>query len=296
MYFTTNPGGVGHGWFKKAFVAPQRAGRERDTRFIQATVRDNAFINADYHASLAALAGWQRRAWLDGDWEIAAGQYYTTFSREAHVCRPFPVSRGWRFWCALDYGFTHHTCVYLFAQDGDGMVYVVDEHFQRRWLPRRHAPAIQAMLSRHGLELADLYDFVAGGDVFSRGKDRDGLTIADQYAQLGIRLSPANEDRINGAGELLARLGDVENGIPSRLQIFETCPRLIECLPALQHDPRRPEDVLKWDTNDDGEGGDDAYDACRYGLMEAVGAGSAAFDSLEDENDIGPPMFTKALP
>ena len=40
--------------------------------------------------------------------------------------------------------------------------------------------------------------------------------------------------------------------------------RLIECLPALQHDPARPEDVLKVDPDDDCIGGDDAADALRY--------------------------------
>jgi hypothetical protein len=31
----------------------------------------------------------------------------------------------------------------------------------------------------------------------------------------------------------------------------------VECLPALQHDPNRPEDVLKVDADEDGNGGDD---------------------------------------
>jgi hypothetical protein len=34
--------------------------------------------------------------------------------------------------------------------------------------------------------------------------------------------------------------------------------------PALQHDPNRPEDVLKVDADEDGVGGDDAVDARRY--------------------------------
>jgi hypothetical protein len=36
------------------------------------------------------------------------------------------------------------------------------------------------------------------------------------------------------------------------------------CLPALQHDPNRPEDVLKIDADEDGIGGDDAADSLRY--------------------------------
>ena len=43
-----------------------------------------------------------------------------------------------------------------------------------------------------------------------------------------------------------------------------TSARLIECLPSLQHDPNRPEDVLKVDADEDGVGGDDAADCFRY--------------------------------
>jgi hypothetical protein len=41
----------------------------------------------------------------------------------------------------------------------------------------------------------------------------------------------------------------------------------IATIPAMQHDPRRPEDVLKVDSDAQGVGGDDAYDMLRYGLM-----------------------------
>ena len=38
----------------------------------------------------------------------------------------------------------------------------------------------------------------------------------------------------------------------------------METLPALQHDPNRPEDILKVDADEDGVGGDDAADCLRY--------------------------------
>ena len=46
--------------------------------------------------------------------------------------------------------------------------------------------------------------------------------------------------------------------------IHRRCGRLLETLPALQHDPNRPEDVLKVDADEDGVGGDDAADCLRY--------------------------------
>src|SRR2546430_17643854 len=104
--------------------------------------------------------------------------------------------------------------------------------------------------------------FVAGQDVFS--KQSDGRTISEQYRQESISLRPANMDRINGWAEILHRLGNPEAGIAPKLFIHERCARLIECLPSLQHDPNRPEDVLKVDADEDGLGGDDAADALRY--------------------------------
>ena len=162
----------------------------------------------------------------------------------------------------MDYGFTHPSVFLLGCLDGDGNPFVVDEHAARKWLPDRHAAAVKAMLARHGLAVDRLRRFVAGADVFS--KQSDGSTVASQYARLGIALKAANTERVGGWAEILQRLGDVEAGIVPRLFIHQRCARLIECLPSLQHDPNRPEDVLKVDVDEDGAGGDDPADALRY--------------------------------
>ncbi|WP_422928546.1 phage terminase large subunit [Singulisphaera sp. PoT] len=272
MYFTTNPGNIGHAWFKALFIDPMRRGTEAATRFVQATVRDNAFVNADYRQELEGLTGWQRRAWLDGDWDIAAGQYFTTFQRIVHGIPAIPqVPEGWRTWSSLDYGFVHYTASYLFAQSGDGDVYAVGEHAERGWLVERNANAMKAMFGRFGVPVHRLEKIVAGTDVFA--KKQNGGTIADDYKSHGLTLSTANIDRINGAAEILRRLGDVEakpDPIRPTLFITENCPRLLDCIPSLQHDDSRPEDVLKVDCDADGLGGDDFYDAFRYGVMVAA--------------------------
>ena len=267
IYSTTNPGGVGHAWYRKRFIEPWQRHAEGETRFIAARVTDNRWNNPEYVRVLEGLTGWQRRAWLDGDWDIAAGQFFTTLRREVHILSEFDETRAREWFCALDYGFTHYTVVLLGCSDGDGNLFVVDEHAERLWLLQRHAPAIAAMLARHAisnrrLEITDLKRFVAGADVFSR--QSDGSTVASQYAKLGITLKPANMERVSGWAEILHRFGDPANGVKPRLFVHERCARLVECLPALQHDPSRPEDVLKVDCDEDGVGGDDAADALRY--------------------------------
>jgi hypothetical protein len=269
IYSTTNPGGVGHAWYRSTYVTPFQQRSESVTRFIPATVDDNAFNNPEYRLTLDRLTGWQRRAWLHGDWDIAAGQFFTTFRRDVHVVDHFPAVGDVEWFAALDYGFNHYTVALLACRNPDGQVCVMDEHAARGWVPERHAVAIKDMLRRHavqprrtGMFSIALSRFVAGPDVFSRNSE--GITIARQYQDLGLHLRPAQVDRINGWAAIHKGFGDPDAGVPPTLFIHRRCARLVDCLPALQHDPNRPEDVLKVDPDDDGIGGDDAADALRY--------------------------------
>jgi phage terminase large subunit len=301
VYSTTNPGGIGHVWYRKLFVLPFQGHAESETRFIPATVADNNFLNVGYVKKLEAQTGWQREAWLHGSWEIAAGQFFSTFRRDVHVIKKFDERCATEWFAAMDYGFSHYTVVLLGCRDGDGNTYIVDEHAERSWIVQQNASAIHAMMKRHGIALnaADyeaalasggchsldgkvpagylpmvyprgyqakrlqrLARFVAGADVFSNR--HDGTTIDQQYRRLGISMRPATMDRINGWAEILGLLGDPDRGIAPRLFIHERCGRLLECLPYLQHDPNRPDDVLKVNPDEDGLGGDDSADALRY--------------------------------
>lgn len=269
-YYGTNPGGVGHGWFKKLFIEPMRRGAEKFTRFVQATIRDNPFVNPEYRSSLESLTGWLRKAWLDGDWDVMSGQFFATWSREHHVVPAIGrIPSHWRCWLSLDYGFRHYTVVYLMAEDSQGRIFVVDEHAEQRWLPEQHCQAIDAMLARHGLDRARVETFVAGGDVFQT--DRDAGSVADDYAARGYSLERANMARVPGAAMMLRLLRDPRAGLEPLLFVCESCPMLIEQIPAMIHDEHRPETPRKVDADEDGKGGDDAYDSARYGVMYRSG-------------------------
>ena len=273
LYSTTNPGGVGHQWYRKTFILPFGMRTETETRFVPATVDDNRFVNADYTRTLDELTGWLRRAWRFGDWDISAGQFFTTWSREVHVVKGFGLPLDWTAWVAVDHGFAHWMVALLLARDGDGKFYVVDEYAARGALVPTNAAGVLAMVERNGRQV-DGVRVVAGADVFAR-TGAAGLSIAQQYLEEGIHLETANMDRVNGAARVLGLLGDVERGIGPRLFMFERCGRVIECMPQMQHDPHRPEDVLKVDCDDEGVGGDDGYDALRYGVMEVGEMGRA---------------------
>lgn len=267
-YYTTNPGGVGHAEFKREFILPYRTGTETTTRFIPSTVDDNPMVNVEYKGELDKLQGWQHKAWRYGDWDIAAGQYFSNFRSDVHVVAPFEIPNHWPVWGGFDYGFTHYTAFYLFAKDSDGNVYAIGEHAERKQLPAYHIEQMQYLADRLVGGWNRVQSVFAGPDVF--GKKGAETTIAEQYQGAGMWFTPANNDRVSGWTSILNALGDGDRGIPPRLKIFNTCARLIECLPELQHDPNRPEDVLKVDTDDEGNGGDDFADAFRYGFMNAA--------------------------
>lgn len=207
--------------------------------------------------------------------------------------RRFRGSDAVEWFAAMDYGYTHRTVVLLACTDHAGNIYVVDEHAEHHWIPQRHAQAIKAMFARHHLfvnpdhlreylltrfpapcterealfyrlQHRQLARFVAGADVFSR--ESNGESIAQQYRQFGFYLQPANVDRVGGWSAILQRLGDPDAGILPSLFISADCPRLLECLPHLQHDPDHPGDVLKTNLTDEGVGGDDPADTLRYAV------------------------------
>lgn len=269
-YYTFNPGGISHAYLKKKFIKPMRDGDESTTRFVFAKVDDNKKVDRFYRAKLEALTGWKRDAWLDGDWDIFAGQYFESFNYEQHVTDASNMLHllkipDLNIWCALDYGFKHYTVCYLFCEY-DGVIYVVDEYAERKQLISQNVTGILEMLERNGVSLDMLSNFVAGSDVFAKKGDT-GESFADEFSRCGIDLRNANTSRKAGAGKVLQLLGDKNNGIDPSLKISSRCTGLIECLPSLMHNPKDPEDVLKVDTDDQGRGGDDWYDAFRYGVM-----------------------------
>lgn len=270
MYNNTNPGGIGHAFYRARFILPYRANQQSTTCFIPSLPTDCPQNNADYLKVLDSLTGWQKKAWRFGDWDIAAGQFFTNFRHDIHVEPDFDPLKAKEWFLSFDYGFQHYTVCLLGAMCEDG-IHIVDEHAHRQMLPRQHADGIKAMLDRHNagelgssrkLSLSDMSSIVAGTDVFA--KERDGKSVADDYKSQGIFFTPAVTDRINGWAAVMNALGDENAKQPARLFIHKRCARLIETLPILEHDPNRPEDVLKVDCDADGIGGDDAADALRY--------------------------------
>ena len=270
LYEDTNPGGVGMAENKQMYVIPWKQGRQHETgtRYIHSTVYDNKFINKEYVKQLETLTGWQRKAWLDGDWDFAAGSFFTNFVPDHHVYPnnkvQFDEKTAVRWYASYDYGFAHNAACILFAQDKSGTTYMVDEWVDSENVIFEQAENIKEMLKVHHLTPGDLYFFVAGKDCFSRNED--GKTIADAFSENGIDFSVAEVDRANGWKRCHTLFGDISANIPAKGYVHSRCKNLISQIQLAQHSEKRAGDIEKFNADTEGNGGDDALDAWRFGI------------------------------
>ena len=271
----SNPGSVGHAWVKKLWVDRDFSGD--DSRFdpdsflfIPARAGENPYLPQSYWDTLNSLPSDMRRAMLEGDWNVFAGQVFSEWRRDLHVCRPFPIPPEWTRWMGIDYGFAAPFCALWFARTPDkATVYIYRELYETDLSAREQARRIRLASGGENIQLR-----LADPSMWARREGRSDITpkgpratvgnsFAQEYAQERILLSRANNNRLAGKNwvhEALAWLIDpAKRIVPPRLQVFETCTNVIRTLPALPYDRINSEDV-------DTDAEDHAYDSLRYGL------------------------------
>ncbi len=263
MAGATNPGNVGHGWVKALWIDKRApGGMERpekydagDYAFIRATLADNPIYADDreYKKTLDALPTHLRRAFLEGDWDVFAGQYFDAFNRELHTARPenLELKSWWPRWISIDWGFEHPSAVLWHTAAPDGTVVTYRELVQNHLSPRMLATAIAERSA--GERISAVY---LSPDAFAHHTAEDTIAqqIADCFAAEKLpQPDPADDDRIGGWMLMYGLLHE------NRWLITSNCAQLIEALPALTRDERNIEDVRKF-------AGDDVADSARYGL------------------------------
>lgn len=240
MYLTCNPGGVGHEWVKRLFISRRYKETENpdDYEFVAATIYDNKILlenDPGYVAMLDNLSDGLRQAWRDGNWDMLAGQYFSEFNRNIHVIEPFEIPECWKRYRTIDYGLDCLACLWV-AVDERGDYYIYREYAEEDKVISAGAADIVALSEGENI----IYT-VAPDDLWARSQET-AKSKADIFRENGLPLLKGNRNRETGwlaVKELLAVKND-----ESRLKIFNNCTQLIECLPALQRDTKKPTDCM----------------------------------------------------
>lgn len=271
MYYTCNPGNVGHAWVKRLFIDRLYAENENpnDYLFIPARIYDNkVLLDADpnYIWQLEALPEELRRAHLDGDWDVHAGQYFREFSRDRHVIEPFEIPSWWRRFRSMDWGYNDPCCVLWHAVDGENRVYTYRELYVRETRAGEVASMVLELSRGESISytVASPDMWQKRGAVLSGAGGFEGETLAELFTSSGLSLTPADNSRVPGWNRVRDFLAVAPDGRPNWL-CFSDCRNLIRQLPALQFDQHNREDAA--------DGDDHAPEALRYALMSRPHAG-----------------------
>lgn len=288
---SSNPGNVGHGWVKEAFVdrgpfeiwqtPDEEGGMMRE--FIPAKLDDNPSMGEDdpmYRARLRGLGSPELvKAMEDGDWNVIAGAFFPEIGAH-HALTPLELPEHWTRFRSFDWGSAKPFSVGWWAvsdgTDGKGNAFKAfngrGEQVTvpsgaliryREWygkqssnvgLRMQSAEVARGIRSRQFAGENISYS-VADPAIFD---SQDGPPVAENMAKAGVIFSKADNRRVTGWQQVRDRLiGD--DGKPM-LYVFTSCLDWWRTVPLMQSDERKPEDI---DTDLE----DHAADEMRYGCM-----------------------------
>lgn len=286
----SNPGNIGHAWVKSMFVdyaEPMEIKRTPASeggmlrQYIPAKLQDNPTLienDPDYISRLDGLGNPALVAAMkNGDWDIIDGAFFSEFSRDKHVIKPFMPPVYWPRIMAFDWGFAKPFCV-LWGAVSDGTFRRPDDGelipknaivIYREWYGSTGEPNTGLRMTANeiakGIKEKSLDEkfamMVADPAIFSQN---GGESISETMAKLGVQFWAADNKRVAGWQQVHLRLigTDDSEGKPL-LYVTSNCRELIRTLPALQHDKHNIEDV-------DSDMEDHAPDTLRYLCMTRV--------------------------
>ena len=286
MRATTNPGGNGHGWVKRAFIDPAPANTKfvakdiesgKDLvypdshekageplfyrRFIPASLADNPYLmeGGQYEANLLSLPEMQRRQLLEGDWNVADGAAFSEFRNSIHVIKPYDIPPDWTRFRSCDYGYSSYSAVHWFAIDPNfGTLINYRELYLSKHTGRDLAKAVKEA------ELGERMQYGVLDSSCWHNRGQIGPSIAEEMISEGTRWRPSdrsNGARVAGKNRLHEVLKVDEYTELPAIQFFNTCRQIIADLPIIPADPRGSDDI------DPRYANDHAYDSVRYAVM-----------------------------
>lgn len=302
---TCNPAGPGHGWVKNRFVdvakpctvfVDKKTGKTRV--YISSSLSENKkLLEADpgYKETIISAAKEdivKIKAWVDGDWDIVVGGFFShVWDPSIHVLPYFRLPSGWSVYRSFDWGSKKPWCVSYIAEcNGEqpdeaeelglpyftnGSAVVFDEIYgwngadvnvgdeaDSEEIAERVKAKDRSILDEHGIRVH------AGPADTNIYEVRDGSSIASNMAKHGLHWRKAYKgsgSRVSGWTLIRTMLGAAKRkkAESPHLYFCEMAKHHIRTLPLMQTDPKKPEDI-----NTELE--DHAMDSCRYGLTRKM--------------------------
>jgi phage terminase large subunit len=288
----------GHDWLWRRFL--KKIGKDgkklpnaNDFYLVVASTLENrSNLPEDYVASLLAQPKEYVKRFVEGSFDVFAGQIFDMFNPTFHVLpSPFMIPNTWERFRAIDHGQSTVTACLWFAVDFDGNLYVYQEYYKEGSVVSQHCKNINTMSeirTTDGGILTDTYSYsVIDPSTHAKTLEKDGyrFSIADEYMDAGIPTIAAQTDVLAGINRVKEYMlinperyhpflkdadGESVKGAP-QVFIFPNCENLIEEIPQYKWKSYSGTALGNPDRDEIKEAprkrNDHAVDCLRYGIM-----------------------------
>lgn len=172
----------------------------------------------------------------------SGGSFFSEFSRDTHVIRPFVIPFDWRKYFVMDYGLDM-LAGYWIAQDNQGKCYVYKEVHQSDLIISDAANKIKELTTKE----EKIFQHLAPPDLWNR-RQETGKSAAEIFQENGLFLTKTDNNRVQGwldLKEWLKPYEDEQGILTANLQIFDNCTNLIRTLSQVKRCEKNPNDVAK---------------------------------------------------
>ena len=162
-----------------------------------------------------------------GRFHSGTGLVYSEFDPDIHVIEPFDVPTQWQDTMSIDPGLNNPLSCHWYAVDGDGVVYVVAEHYMAGKDVAYHAEAIKKISHDINWKKDKFGRLSALMDSAANQRTLSGVrSVAELFSDNGITVNThVNKDLFSGINRVKSYLKPVE-GTP-KLYIFKNCVNMI---------------------------------------------------------------------
>lgn len=242
MLLGSNPGGPGHNFLKRTFIAPappetafydpvmrnrkNPADKGWSSIYIPARMDDNKYLDPDYAGSFGGLPPELAKAYTEGDWDAIVGKALHTLSRDRHGLRPFKPPAHWTKFMSIDWGSATPFSVGWYCVS-DGAVLKPGRGQPERWLPagaviryaeyygwdgnenkgaRLDSPAVARTIVAAERARGEVMDFRVGDYQMWAAGDGPSTAARMMHAEPTMAMRKSRKDRKANYAEALARL------------------------------------------------------------------------------------------
>lgn len=189
---------------------------------------DNPFLDAGELAHLnSTLSGDELESRRFGHFIHSGGMVYNEFDINTHIIEPFDVPTEWYDNISIDPGLSNPLSAHWYAEDFDGNIYVIAEHYQSKQTVSYHSIKIKEICNNLNWHTASNGMISALIDSASNQRTLGSeKSVSELFYDYGILVNTkVNKDLFAGINRVKWYLKDAEG--KSRLFIFKNCVNLI---------------------------------------------------------------------